>query len=53
MVNVDYEEPNPTQLAKVSKQKLLRYVAKKVNLTVTKKKDGKRLVYLHGLNNYD
>jgi hypothetical protein len=56
VVNVVYEEPKLSQLNKVTpstKRGLLRYVAKKVNLTVTKKKDGKRLAYLHNVNNYD
>jgi len=56
VVNVVYTEPTPAQLAKVNrvdKQKLLRYVARRVNLTVTNKKDNKRLAYLHGENNYD
>ena len=56
VVNVVYENPTQAQLNKVtpvSKQKLLKYVAKRVNLTVTNKKDNKRLAYVHGENNYD
>jgi len=56
VVNVVYEEPTQAQLNKVtgvSPRTQLRYVAKKVNLTVTNKTTGKRLADLHGEKNYD
>jgi hypothetical protein len=56
VVNVVYEEPTQSQLSKVKTKGYatnLRYVAKRVNLTVTNKTDKKRLVYLHGENNWD